>query len=42
MFVNGRDSRGFYFSTVLSLARSLASQQPATIDKVPLRLRGDG
>ncbi|XP_048467707.1 phosphatidylinositol 4-kinase alpha-like [Rhincodon typus] len=26
--------RGFYFNTVLSLARSLAAQKPASIDKV--------
>ncbi|GCC44648.1 hypothetical protein chiPu_0028526, partial [Chiloscyllium punctatum] len=25
--------RGFYFNTVLSLARSLAAQKPASIDK---------
>lgn len=27
-------SRGFYFNTVLSLARSLAAHRPAPIDKV--------
>ncbi|CAM9283436.1 unnamed protein product [Lampetra planeri] len=43
----GEGSRGFYFSTVLSLARSLAAHQHAPIDKVqkiqcmcPVDLRG--
>lgn len=27
-------SRGFYFNTVLSLARSLAVQRPASLEKV--------
>lgn len=30
-------SRGFYFNTVLSLARSLAVQRPASLEKVTLR-----
>ncbi|XP_030624226.1 phosphatidylinositol 4-kinase alpha isoform X2 [Chanos chanos] len=34
MSVRGGGSRGFYFNTVLSLARSLAAHQPAPIDKV--------
>lgn len=29
-------SRGFYFNTVLSLARSLAVQRPASLEKVAL------
>uniref|UniRef100_A0A673JQY4 1-phosphatidylinositol 4-kinase n=1 Tax=Sinocyclocheilus rhinocerous TaxID=307959 RepID=A0A673JQY4_9TELE len=42
-----RTSRGFYFNTVLSLARSLAAHRPAPIDKVqklqcmcPVDIRG--
>jgi len=31
-------SRGFYFNTVLSLARSLAAHRPAPIDKVRVLL----
>lgn len=34
-------SRGFYFNTVLSLARSLAVQRPASLEKVAW-LRGAG
>lgn len=34
MSLNGGGSRGFYFNTVLSLARSLAAHQQAPIDKV--------
>uniref|UniRef100_A0A671TR23 1-phosphatidylinositol 4-kinase n=1 Tax=Sparus aurata TaxID=8175 RepID=A0A671TR23_SPAAU len=34
MSVNGGGSRGFYFNTVLSLARSLAAHQHAPIEKV--------
>lgn len=30
-------SRGFYFNTVLSLARSLAVQRPASLEKVVWR-----
>lgn len=36
MSLNGGGSRGFYFNTVLSLARSLAAHQQAPIDKVTL------
>lgn len=36
MSLNGGGSRGFYFNTVLSLARSLAAHQQAPIDKVML------
>lgn len=32
-------SRGFYFNTVLSLARSLAVQRPASLEKVALAAR---
>lgn len=35
---SGGASRGFYFNTVLSLARSLAVQRPASLEKVSLRL----
>eukprot|EP00064_Thunnus_orientalis_P016774 superscaffoldBa00003401_g16845 len=34
MSLNGGGSRGFYFNTVLSLARSLAAHRQAPIDKV--------
>lgn len=34
MSLNGGGSRGFYFNTVLSLARSLAAHQQAPVDKV--------
>jgi len=37
----GGASRGFYFNTVLSLARSLAVQRPASLEKVAW-LRGAG
>lgn len=37
MSLNGGGSRGFYFNTVLSLARSLAAHQQAPIDKVTLK-----
>ncbi|XP_036383651.1 phosphatidylinositol 4-kinase, catalytic, alpha b isoform X1 [Megalops cyprinoides] len=47
MSVKGGGTRGFYFNTVLSLARSLAAHRPAPIDKVqklqcmcPVDLRG--
>ncbi|KAJ8263709.1 hypothetical protein COCON_G00161660 [Conger conger] len=47
MSVKGGGSRGFYFSTVLSLARSLAVHRPAPVEKVqklqcmcPVDLRG--
>ncbi|XP_077456072.1 phosphatidylinositol 4-kinase, catalytic, alpha b isoform X3 [Stigmatopora argus] len=47
MSVTGRGHRGFYFNTVLSLARSLAVHQPAPAEKVqklqcmcPLESRG--
>ncbi|XP_069038183.1 phosphatidylinositol 4-kinase, catalytic, alpha b isoform X3 [Lepisosteus oculatus] len=47
MSVKGGGSRGFYFNTVLSLARSLAAHRPAPADKVqklqcmcPVDLRG--
>lgn len=36
MSLNGGGSRGFYFNTVLSLARSLAAHPQAPIDKVTL------
>lgn len=36
MSLNGGGSRGFYFNTVLSLARSLAAHQQAPIEKVTL------
>lgn len=36
MLLNGGGSRGFYFNTVLSLARSLAAHPQAPIDKVTL------
>lgn len=36
MSLNGGGSRGFYFNTVLSLARSLAAHQQAPVDKVTL------
>lgn len=36
MSLNGGGSRGFYFNTVLSLARSLAAHQQAPVDKVML------
>lgn len=35
-------SRGFYFNTVLSLARSLAVQRPASLEKVALAARAAG
>lgn len=35
-------SRGFYFNTVLSLARSLAVQRPASLEKVALAARASG
>lgn len=38
MSLNGAGSRGFYFNTVLSLARSLAAHQQAPIDKVTLSM----
>ncbi|CDQ70259.1 unnamed protein product [Oncorhynchus mykiss] len=34
MSAKGVGTRGFYFNTVLSLARSLAAHRPAPIDKV--------
>lgn len=34
MSLNGGGNRGFYFNTVLSLARSLAAHQQAPVDKV--------
>ncbi|XP_030632930.1 phosphatidylinositol 4-kinase, catalytic, alpha b isoform X2 [Chanos chanos] len=34
MSTKGGGTRGFYFNTVLSLARSLAAHQPAPVDKV--------
>lgn len=34
MSLNGGVNRGFYFNTVLSLARSLAAHQQAPVDKV--------
>lgn len=34
MSVIGGGTRGFYFNTVLSLARSLAAQHPAPVEKV--------
>lgn len=36
MSLNGGGNRGFYFNTVLSLARSLAAHQQAPADKVTL------
>lgn len=36
MSLNGGGNRGFYFNTVLSLARSLAAHQQAPVDKVML------
>lgn len=36
MSLNAGGSRGFYFNTVLSLARSLAAHQQAPVDKVTL------
>lgn len=36
MSLNGGGSRGFYFNTVLSLARSLAAHEQAPVDKVML------
>lgn len=36
MSLNGGGNRGFYFNTVLSLARSLAAHPQAPIDKVTL------
>lgn len=38
MTLNGGGSRGFYFNTVLSLARSLAAHRQAPIEKVGLWL----
>lgn len=35
-------SRGFYFNTILSLARSLAVQRPASLEKVVLAARAAG
>lgn len=35
-------SRGFYFNTVLSLARSLAVQRPASLEKVILVVSAEG
>uniref|UniRef100_A0A3Q3NDT5 Phosphatidylinositol 4-kinase alpha n=1 Tax=Labrus bergylta TaxID=56723 RepID=A0A3Q3NDT5_9LABR len=47
MSVMGGGTRGFYFNTVLSLARSLAAHRPATVEKVqklqcmcPVEVRG--
>uniref|UniRef100_A0A8C4F9E1 Phosphatidylinositol 4-kinase alpha n=1 Tax=Dicentrarchus labrax TaxID=13489 RepID=A0A8C4F9E1_DICLA len=47
MSVMGGGTRGFYFNTVLSLARSLAAHRPAPVDKVqklqcmcPVEVRG--
>uniref|UniRef100_A0A665X3C7 Phosphatidylinositol 4-kinase alpha n=1 Tax=Echeneis naucrates TaxID=173247 RepID=A0A665X3C7_ECHNA len=47
MSVMGGGTRGFYFNTVLSLARSLAAHRPAPVEKVqklqcmcPLEVRG--
>ncbi|KAK5870930.1 hypothetical protein PBY51_003836 [Eleginops maclovinus] len=47
MSVMGGGTRGFYFNTVLSLARSLAAQRPAPVEKVqklqcmcPVEVRG--
>uniref|UniRef100_A0A3Q3K9P0 Phosphatidylinositol 4-kinase alpha n=1 Tax=Monopterus albus TaxID=43700 RepID=A0A3Q3K9P0_MONAL len=47
MSVMGSSTRGFYFNTVLSLARSLAAHRPAPVEKVqklqcmcPLEVRG--
>ncbi|KAJ8414141.1 hypothetical protein AAFF_G00067390 [Aldrovandia affinis] len=47
MSVKGGGTRGFYFNTVLSLARSLAAHRPAPVDKIqklqcmcPLDIRG--
>ncbi|XP_024130890.1 phosphatidylinositol 4-kinase, catalytic, alpha b isoform X1 [Oryzias melastigma] len=47
MSVIGGGTRGFYFNTVLSLARSLAAQRPAPLEKVqklqcmcPVEVRG--
>ncbi|XP_027889468.1 phosphatidylinositol 4-kinase, catalytic, alpha b isoform X2 [Xiphophorus couchianus] len=47
MALVGGSSRGFYFNTVLSLARSLAAHRPATLEKVqklqcmcPVEVRG--
>ncbi|XP_014905235.1 phosphatidylinositol 4-kinase, catalytic, alpha b isoform X1 [Poecilia latipinna] len=47
MSLVGGSSRGFYFNTVLSLARSLAAHRPATLEKVqklqcmcPVEVRG--
>ncbi|XP_061754241.1 LOW QUALITY PROTEIN: phosphatidylinositol 4-kinase, catalytic, alpha b [Nerophis ophidion] len=47
MSVTGGGQRGFYFNTVLSLARSLAAHQPAPVEKVqklqcmcPVEVRG--
>ncbi|KAM6965038.1 phosphatidylinositol 4-kinase, catalytic, alpha b isoform 2-T2 [Aplochiton taeniatus] len=47
MSVKGGGTRGFYFNTVLSLARSLAAHRPAPVEKVqklqcmcPLEVRG--
>lgn len=34
MSVMGGGTRGFYFNTVLSLARSLAAHRPAPVEKV--------
>lgn len=34
MSVTGGGTRGFYFNTVLSLARSLAVHRPAPVEKV--------
>lgn len=36
MSLNGGGSRGFYFNTVLSLARSLAAHRQAPLEKVTL------
>lgn len=36
MSLNGGGSRGFYFNTVLSLARSLAAHEQAPVEKVTL------
>ena len=37
----GGGKRGFYFNTVLSLARSLAAHRQAPIDKVTVQVQGD-
>lgn len=37
MSIMGGGTRGFYFNTVLSLARSLAAHRPAPVEKVRKR-----